>query len=108
MMLDDYMKHKTHLYKFFNQYTEKVNDYQVWKLIGRIKTILKEPLRDIIATKKSELISLQKAGWNVELAIVELVERALIDLVTLLEKDTITNEERAYIKTTAIAIEQAL
>jgi hypothetical protein len=41
---DEFLVHKRQLYTFFNEYTEKVaKDWQVWRLIGRIKSVLREP-----------------------------------------------------------------
>ena len=39
---------------------------------------------------------------------VENVERAVIELAELLEKTAITNEEKAFIRTSVLAIEHAL
>ena len=69
---------------------------------------MQEPLTQILEAKRNEIRSLQWAGWNVELDVVTNVERALIELVELLEPTEISDEDRAYIKITAIAIEHAL
>jgi len=109
MTVETFQKHKAALYKFFSDFSNKINDFRVWRLICRIKQVLQEPIEVVIETKKNEIRSLQKPGWNVELEVVENVERALIELVELLDKKgEFTNEESAFIKTTAVAIEHAL
>ena len=82
---EHFIKHKAHLYKFFTDFSNKINDFRVWRLVSRIKSVLKEPIVEIVEAKKNEVRSLQHAGWNVELDIVNNVERALIELVELLE-----------------------
>lgn len=108
MTVEMFTKHKRALYKFFADFSNKINDFRVWRLICRIKTVLQEPSSMVIEAKRNEIRSLQKPGWHVELEVVEFVERALIELVELLEKDALSNEDRAFVKTTAIAIEHAL
>lgn len=109
LQIETFLKHKQQLYKFYAEFSDKINDYRVWRLIARIKSLLKEPLPAVIEVKKNEIRSLQKPGWNVNLEVVEFVERAIIDLVGLLEEaDQLTNEEKAFIRTTTIAIEHAL
>lgn len=105
--LETFLKHKAYLYKFFGDFSNKINDFRVWRLICRIKQVLKEPLPEVAEAKKNEIRSLQKPGWNVELEVVENVERALIELVQMLDPH-FSNEEAAFIKTTAVAIEHAL
>lgn len=35
---EDVVRHKKLLYKFFDLYTEKISDFKIWRLIGRMKT----------------------------------------------------------------------
>lgn len=84
MSVEEFVKHKKYLYKFYSGFSEKINDFRVWRLICRIKQVLQEPIAEAIEAKKNEMRSLQKPGWNVELEIVENVERAVIELAELL------------------------
>lgn len=38
----DFIRHKTQLYNFFNQLTEKMSNHKFWHLIGRVKASLNE------------------------------------------------------------------
>ncbi len=56
---------KKNLYAFFDEYTSKIaKDWQVWRLIGRIKGILKEPVEMIKELKLKELRSLMNINWE--------------------------------------------
>lgn len=56
---DEYKVAKKQLYLFFSDYTEKVaKDYQVWRLIGRIKGILKETPEVVKELKLKEIRAL--------------------------------------------------
>ena len=41
---EEFLVNKRQLYTFFDEYTNKVvKDWQVWRLIGRIYSVLREP-----------------------------------------------------------------
>ena len=56
----------------------------------------------------NEIRALQKINWHAELETCELVERAVCELVKILETAGMTNEDRAFIKTTAMTVEETL
>ena len=56
----------------------------------------------------NEIRALQKINWHVELGTCELVERAVCELVKILDANGMSNEERAFVKTTAMTIENTL
>lgn len=59
---------KRQLYHFFNDYTSIVaRDWQIWRLIGRIKSILKEPIAEIKELKLKEMRSLMLINWEHEM-----------------------------------------
>ena len=76
----------------------------------RIKVTLNEPPLDIKEYKLKEIRSLMHINWQVELKQCELIERAIIELHQMFESGSCeaSGEERAFIKTTAIAIEDCL
>ena len=104
------MKHKPYLYKFFKTYQEHISDYQVWRLIGRIKTILQEDPAVIKEDKMSEARCLMKQNWNVQVEVCELVERCCCELVAMDDKEcpALSTEEKAFVRNAAIAIEESL
>lgn len=56
---------KKQLYAFFDEYTSKVaKDWQIWRLIGRIKGILQEPVEEIKELKLKEIRSLMIINWE--------------------------------------------
>lgn len=56
---------KKQLYLFFKDYTEKVaKDWQVWRLIGRIKGILKESPEEVKELKLKEIRALMVINWE--------------------------------------------
>jgi len=56
---------KKQLYSFFDEYTDKVaKDWQVWRLIGRIKGILKETPLEVKELKLKEIRSLMIINWE--------------------------------------------
>jgi hypothetical protein len=62
---NEYKIHKRQLYLFFDEYTNKIaKDWQVWRLIGRIKTVLKEPYEEIKELKLKEIRALMAGGWE--------------------------------------------
>jgi hypothetical protein len=69
---------------------------------------LNEPLEEIKECKLKEIRSLQKINWQVEIQTCETLERALIELVKIFEQSSASSEERAFVKTTAIAIQECL
>ena len=60
---------------------EKINDYKIWRLIGKMKLNLSEPLSVVKEIKFKELRSLMKLNWHVDLQLVELVEKTLLELI---------------------------
>ena len=66
---------------------------------------------EVIKCKMSEIRSLQKINWQVELEQCKLVERAICEVVELFdasEETEMNSEEKAFIKTTTMAIEEGL
>ena len=104
----EFIKHKKNLYAFFKEFTENVQDYNVWRLIARIRQMLQEPIDQIKEAKMNEIRALQKINWHVEIETCELVERAVCELMKILEAHGMSNEERAFVKTTAMTIEDTL
>lgn len=59
---------KKQLYLFFDEYTSHVaKDWQIWRLIGRVKGILKEPVDEIKELKLKEIRSLMVINWENEM-----------------------------------------
>jgi hypothetical protein len=59
---------KRQLYSFFDEYTEKIaRDWQIWRLIGRIKSVLKESHVVVKDIKLKEIRSLMVIGWEHEM-----------------------------------------
>ena len=58
MEKEQFLKHKNNLYKFFKDFSNCIDDYQVWRLVCRIKIILKEELQEIKEAKMNEIRSL--------------------------------------------------
>lgn len=69
------------LYKLYDCVTEKVNDYKIWRLIGKMKANLYEPMKIVKEIKFKELRSLMKLNWHIDLQLVELVEKTLLELI---------------------------
>ena len=62
---DEIRLSKKQLYSFFHDYTEKVaKDWQVWRLIGRIKSIMKEDADEVKELKLKEIRALMTIGWE--------------------------------------------
>lgn len=56
---------KRQLYKFFDEYTsQKPQDWQVWRLLCRMKGVLKEPTEEVKDLKLKEVKALQIGGWE--------------------------------------------
>ena len=90
----DFLRHKSQLYKFYDDLTAKVNDYKFWRLIVRIKQTFKEPHSVIKETKFKEIRSMMKINWHVEIETCELIERAIGELVDqIFSQQTPSDEE---------------
>jgi hypothetical protein len=77
--------HKRQLYSFFDDYTERVpKDWQVWRLLGRIKGVLREPFDPALKDcKYREVRSLMVIGWENQIETCEKVERSIQELVKM-------------------------
>lgn len=95
------------MYGFFKDFSNHINDHNVHRLVWRIKIALNESASDVKEYKLKELRALMCVNWQVQLKECELIERAICELHELFESKQIeaTNEERAFIRTTAIAVE---
>jgi len=80
----------------------------VWRLLARIKQTLGETVQDVKECKMSEIRSLQKINWQVELDQCKLVERAICELVEMMADEQMNKEEKSFILSTAMAIEASL
>lgn len=86
-----------------------MNDYKVWRLIGRVKSSLKEPIDEVKELKFKEIRSLMKINWQVEIETCELVERTIGELVDdIFQKCTPSDEERQFVAVTAKTIADCL
>jgi hypothetical protein len=82
------------LFKLYDSVTEKVNDYKIWRLIGKMKANLYEPLKIVKEIKFKELRSLMKLNWHIDLQLVELVEKTLLELIDeIFQKATPESDE---------------
>jgi hypothetical protein len=62
---EEFLVNKRQLYTFFDEYTNKIHmDWQIWRLICRIKGILREPFPDIKELKFKEIKSLMIIDWE--------------------------------------------
>ena len=77
-------------------------------MISKIKGMLQEKPTVVKEAKMNEIRCLQRSGWEVELERCELVERAICELMKINEAAGMDDEDRAFIRTTAIAVEAAL
>ena len=66
--MDDFLRHKAQLYRFYNDVTAKISDDKFWRLICRVKSSLKEPIEEVKAVKMKELNCLMKINWHTDLA----------------------------------------
>lgn len=76
-----------------------------------MKTELGESTVDIKECKMSEIRSLQKINWSVDLDQCGLVERAIVEVFEILDGDEeyiMNKEEKSFIKTTTMALEHGL
>jgi hypothetical protein len=93
--VQEFDRHRHQLYRFYEDVTEKVSDYKIWKLIGRVKSSLNEPIEELKEIKMKELRCLMKINWHVETEALALVERALTELVNEIHsKQKPTDEEK--------------
>ena len=77
-------------------------------MLARIKQTLGETVQDVKECKMSEIRSLQKINWQVELDQCKLVERAICELVEMMADEQMNKEEKSFILSTAMAIEASL
>ena len=111
---EEELRHRKNLYRFFTDYTNCISDFQVWRLYCRIKTELDEPVAELKECKMNEIRALQKINWHVDLDQCKLVERAVIEFVEMSDQRSneeggaLTSDQKAFIKTTVIAIEEGL
>jgi len=108
MSTEEFIRHKKQLYNFFLAYSSRIHDSNIWRLIARIKGMLQEKPTVVKEAKMNEIRCLQKINWNVELETCELVERAVCELMKINEEAGMDDEDKAFIKTIAIAVEDTL
>ena len=107
--MDEFLRHKSQLYHFYDQVTEKISDYKIWRLICRVKGSLKEPIEEVKQLKMKELNCMMKISWNVDIETCELVERTLGELINdFFSKCPPSEEEKSFVRNTAMIIEQTL
>ena len=105
----DFGRHKAQLYRFFDDCTEKINDFKFWRLICKVKKSLGEDRELVKELKFKEIRSIMKINWNVEIAVCEQLERTLNELITVIFSESpATDEERQFVKVTAQAITDTL
>lgn len=106
----EYLRHKIRFFAFFENFSNHINDYNVHRLVWRIKGTLGEPIEDQHKSKMREIRSLLIINWQVMLDQCTLIERAIMELDEHFTNDGLTrsDEDRAFIKTTAMAIEDCL
>ena len=108
---EEFLVNKRQLYTFFDEYTEKIaKDWQVWRLICRIKGILREPFDVVKDIKYKEIRSLMIIDWENQIDNCEKIEICLEELMKMF-KDAgkeLSADERTYILNTTQAIETAL
>ena len=104
------MRHKEQLYKFYDQITQTLpSDYKIWRLIGRIKSGLKEPISEVKDIKMKEIRAIMKINWNVEVEACELVERTVIEMIRdIYSKSPATEEDKQFVRNTKKTIEETL
>ena len=101
----DFKRHKAQLYKFFDQYTEKISDYRVWRLIYQVKRSLAEPMETVKELKLKEIRGIMHINWQTDIATCELVEKTLGELISeVYSTIKASEEEKDYIRTTALTI----
>ena len=55
---EEFLKHKRNLFSFFKDFSNNIDDYNVWRLVAKIKQLLEEPVDDIKEAKMNEIRSL--------------------------------------------------
>ena len=58
MATTEFLRHKGALYDFFKLYTDHIHDYNVWRLISRVKQMLQEPPAEVKEAKMNEIRAL--------------------------------------------------
>jgi len=107
--MGEFLRHKAQLYTFYDQVTEKISDYKIWRLICRVKDNLKEPIEEVKQLKMKELNCMMKINWNVDIETCELVERTLGELINdFFSKCLPSEEEKSFVRNTAMIIEKCL
>ena len=59
----DFAKHKRNLYNFFKDFSNRINDYNVYRLMCKTKQLLQEDIEDIKEQKMNEIRALQRINW---------------------------------------------
>jgi hypothetical protein len=59
----EYNRHKTRFFAFFENFSNHINDYNVHRLVWRVKGTLGEPIKDQHKSKMREIRSLQMINW---------------------------------------------
>ena len=108
MTTEEFIRHKKQLYNFYKSYSDFIHDFNIWRLISRVKGMLHEKPTVVKEAKMNEIRALQRIDWNIEIERCELVERAICELVKINETAGMDDEDRAFIKTTAMAVEETL
>lgn len=107
--LEEFKVHKRQLYQFFDEYTNKIaKDWQVWRLIGRIKTVLKEPYEEVKELKLKEIRALMAIGWENEIDTCEKIERSLGEIMIIYKEVERSEAERVFASNTIKAVEECL
>lgn len=95
MTVEEFNRHRHQLYRFYQDVTEKMSDHKIWRVIGRVKSSLKEDIQEIKEIKLKEIRSQMKINWHVEIETMELVEKTLTELVLeVFSKCQATDEEK--------------
>ncbi len=103
----EFLRHKQRLYDFFKNFSNFINDHNVHRLVWRIKLTLGETPTEVKECKLREIRALQVVNWQVTIKQCELIERAICELDELYSQGLdCGQEERAFMKTTAVAIEE--
>ena len=108
---EDFLVNKRQLYTFFDEYTEKIaKDWQIWRLIGRIKSVLRETFEEIKDLKFKEIRSLMIIDWEHQIDNCEKIERSLQELMKIYSDNgkEPNEDEKQYIQNTIAPIETAL
>lgn len=63
MAESDFLRHKKRLFEFFKHFSNQINDYNVHRLVWRVKVTLGEPIEEVKDYKFKELRSLMCVNW---------------------------------------------